>query len=105
VALGGYSASDIKQGSLGDCWLLSAMSVIATRPDLMDHVLITKEYMPAGTYACRFHKEGKWRTVVVDDLFPVKRNVYKRRGKRWRGNPSPGEGKYVQPSPTQCSSP
>jgi hypothetical protein len=32
----GISATDIKQGSLGDCYLLSAMSVIAhSRPELI----------------------------------------------------------------------
>jgi len=32
----GVSAGDIKQGSLGDCYLLSAMSIIAhSRPELI----------------------------------------------------------------------
>ena len=35
----GVNAGDIKQGELGDCYLLSAMSVIAhSRPDLIQKI-------------------------------------------------------------------
>jgi hypothetical protein len=31
----GVGAGDVMQGELGDCWFLGAMSVVATRNDLM----------------------------------------------------------------------
>jgi Calpain family cysteine protease len=31
----GASANDVKQGRIGDCWLISALSVIATRDELI----------------------------------------------------------------------
>ncbi|PIO56011.1 calpain family cysteine protease [Teladorsagia circumcincta] len=43
-------SSDIEQGCLGDCWLLSAMALIAERPDVLEHILLTKEYSHFGVY-------------------------------------------------------
>ena len=31
----GASSNDCKQGGLGDCWLISAMSVLVTRDELL----------------------------------------------------------------------
>ena len=41
------------QGSLGDCWLLSALAVLAEKSDVLDHVLVTKEYNDQGAYQVR----------------------------------------------------
>lgn len=41
----GASRSDVKQGALGDCWLLSACSALAMRADLTEKARNTDSYL------------------------------------------------------------
>eukprot|EP00667_Euglena_gracilis_P001388 EG_transcript_1388 len=61
---------DIRQGALGNCWFMGAMSVLASNPRLVEKVLLTKEYNPYGVYQLQLCHNGLWRRLVVDDLFP-----------------------------------
>lgn len=64
------SADDIRQQALGDCWLISALALVAERPDLLRVLLPTREVNRAGAYQVRLCHDGEWRTMLIDDLLP-----------------------------------
>ena len=71
---GDPSPRDVDQGALGDCWLLSSLSVLAHFPELVRRVLVTPDLSARGVYACRLCRAGEWRVVYVDELLPVRRD-------------------------------
>lgn len=63
------SPGDIEQGQLGDCWLLSALGVVAVKSAILKHLFV-KTDSERGEYRLRFYLEGKWEEVTIDDRFP-----------------------------------
>ncbi|UJR38585.1 hypothetical protein I4U23_031249 [Adineta vaga] len=66
--------NDVVQGALGDCWFITALSVLAEEAEYLMKVLITKEYNPQGFYYVRLCKDGEWTQVIVDDRLPCTSN-------------------------------
>lgn len=62
--------NDIKQGTLGNCWFMSALASLAERPKLVERLFITQETNNEGIYRLKFCKNGEWVEVTVDDYFP-----------------------------------
>lgn len=94
-----FTSSDVIQGSLGDCWFISALSVLATRDSLVTGTINKEEIKnsklddkmmgrllqgvrPAlfqflekfGLFVFKFMKNYRWWYVIVDDALPVDAN-------------------------------
>lgn len=69
----GVLPTDIAQGALGDCWLLSALASLSEHPHFITEVFLTDSYNPRGKYRFRFWDELKKKTVIItiDDFIPV----------------------------------
>ena len=69
----GSSPEDITQGRLGNCYFLAALATLATEKGgaLIDDLVIEDGH-DVGLYGVKFHVNGSWVTVVVDDRFPCR---------------------------------
>lgn len=66
-------SDDVRQGALGNCWFVGALSVVAERPELIRRIFLSMDgdgANPNGVYQLRLCRAGVWRTVLVDDLLP-----------------------------------
>jgi len=67
-----------RQGELGDCYLLSALSVIIhTRPDLLHRIFHPqcRKYRKDGIYVVMLYPGGKPNIVTIDDFFAEKKEM------------------------------
>ena len=68
----GFRAMDLRQGAVGDCWFMSALAVVAERHDLIAKLFAADTARnPSGCYSLRLFLDGKWKSVLLDDLLPV----------------------------------
>lgn len=96
----GTSSVDVKQGQLGDCWFIGALSVIAQRTNLLvgglNSIKVGKDlkisnemakslsegvyppifhmYRKKGLWVFKFFKDFLWRYVIIDERIPVSRS-------------------------------
>ncbi|CAK9025513.1 unnamed protein product [Durusdinium trenchii] len=67
----GFRAEDLKQGGVGDCWFLSALAVVAQRPDLILRLFGGETARnAAGCYQINLFLDGEWKAVTIDDRLP-----------------------------------
>ena len=67
---------DVKQGSLGDCYFLSAISALTKFPNLLIEKFRTTTYNPLGYYEVVLFIDGEWQIVFVDDYYPMDGNDF-----------------------------
>jgi hypothetical protein len=64
--LDGFSSSDLRQGSSGDCWFIAAVATICSNPNLMHKICVARDE-ECGVYGFVFYRDGEWIWTVVDD--------------------------------------
>ena len=69
----GLKPGDVKQGMLGDCWLLGSFLCLATNPELLQN-LIYYDGIAQGFAVFQFFKNGKWQFEIVDTRIPCTEN-------------------------------
>ena len=73
----GCSADDILQGSIGDCYFLSAIGSLCKFPKLIERLFYTKSKTKQHEYGIYIFINGLWELVLVDDYFPYAGSYFK----------------------------
>lgn len=64
------SPADIRQGQLGDCYLLCAISSLAEQPSLISRLFYFPKLNDHGVIGVWLFINGKWDLVIIDEYFP-----------------------------------
>ena len=72
---GSVDPHDLTQGSVGNCWLISAFAAAAEFPKSVKALCQQQKLSKDGRYDVRlFHPiKDAWEVVTIDDSFPVRR--------------------------------
>ncbi|KAI2630842.1 cysteine proteinase [Hypoxylon sp. NC1633] len=60
------NAGDVKQGSLGDCWLVASLSALANVEDGIKRICVEYDTR-IGIYGFVFYRDGEWIYSIIDD--------------------------------------
>ena len=68
---------DVRQGAVGNCWFVGALSILAhQKPHLVKALFpFNQDFSEYGVYLVRLCKDGVWRNVIVDDMLPCNRDA------------------------------
>ncbi|KAK0622337.1 hypothetical protein B0T14DRAFT_147562 [Immersiella caudata] len=69
--MGTLGGSDVKQGSLGDCWLMASFSGLANVPDGLKRICVEYDTR-IGIYGFVFCRDGEWIYSIIDDKLYLK---------------------------------
>jgi len=70
-----FDPADIVQGELEDSWFLSAISCLATRPNLLRKLFVYQN-RELGVHVVRFYKSYCWIEIMIDDYFPTDSTIF-----------------------------
>ena len=70
--LDGADPGDVEQGSLGNCWFLGALSILASKVGHLRRLAVYSDF-DIGLHVFLFFRNRTWIKVVIDDRLPVTR--------------------------------
>ncbi|RDW59768.1 hypothetical protein BP6252_12855 [Coleophoma cylindrospora] len=65
------SPADVKQGLLGDCWLMASLTALANM-EVGIHRICVEYDTKVGIYGFVFHRDGQWIISIIDDKLYLK---------------------------------
>ncbi|KAM5354596.1 hypothetical protein ACJ41O_001243 [Fusarium nematophilum] len=65
------NGGDVKQGSLGDCWLMAGLTALANAPDGLKRICVAYD-TKIGIYGFVFYRDGEWIYSIIDDKLYLK---------------------------------
>ena len=68
----GHIGMNVRQGMIGDCYLISAIGVLGR--ERIRKMIAPEDDGPQGAYMVKFNKRNKDVHVIIDDQFPVHDN-------------------------------
>eukprot|EP01062_Namystynia_karyoxenos_P063111 TRINITY_DN55929_c0_g1_i1.p2 TRINITY_DN55929_c0_g1~~TRINITY_DN55929_c0_g1_i1.p2 ORF type:complete len:469 (+),score=151.93 TRINITY_DN55929_c0_g1_i1:63-1409(+) len=69
---GSIEPSDVCQGGIGNCWLMSAFACMAEYPGALQNIFHNRERSRRGKYTVTLYENGQPVDVTVDDRIPCK---------------------------------
>ena len=74
----GISPDDIIQGSIGDCYFLSAVGSLCKFSHYIDRLFLTKERTKEHLYGVFIYLNASWKLVIIDDFLPYTGKKFKK---------------------------
>uniref|UniRef100_A0A023FNA0 Putative calpain-b n=1 Tax=Amblyomma cajennense TaxID=34607 RepID=A0A023FNA0_AMBCJ len=76
---GGFSRFDVKQGGMGNCWVVASMATLTLHNELFKRVVPDGQSFAKDQYAGIFHfrlwKANRWIDIVIDDRLPYNKEA------------------------------
>jgi hypothetical protein len=66
----GPTATDVRQGRDGDCWLMAALCTLSNKKGLIEKLLVAHD-QDVGVYGFVFHRDGEWISEIIDDFVSI----------------------------------
>ena len=67
---------DVKQGQIGNCYLMSILAALGQRPDLIKAVFKSHTINPDGFYELFFYENGEKKIIFIDDNVVLMNSKY-----------------------------
>ncbi|KAH6898145.1 hypothetical protein B0T10DRAFT_471882 [Thelonectria olida] len=65
------NGGDVKQGSLGDCWIIAGMTALANTEEGIKRICVAYD-TKIGIYGFVFFRDGEWIHSIIDDKLYLK---------------------------------
>ncbi|CAM1505117.1 Fc.00g107540.m01.CDS01 [Cosmosporella sp. VM-42] len=65
------NGGDVKQGSLGDCWIMAGLTALANVPGGLERICVAHD-AKIGIYGFVFYRDGEWIYSIIDDKLYLK---------------------------------